>query len=272
MKKRNILYTISLGILIVASACNDGKNGQQGQTPQAMPFPVVTAPTKTVTSFSSYPTSIEGIVNSEVRPKISGYITHVLVDEGQKVKKGQILFKIETQTLNQDAAAARANVSAAQVEVDKLKPLVEKNIISNVQLETAKAKLAQAKAGYNSIAASIDYANIKSPVDGHVGAIAFRTGALVSPNDPTPLTTVSETKEVYAFFAMNERDYLSFIQNAKGETLSEKIENFPPVELQLVNDDIYAEKGTIETVTGQIDPSTGTVSFRALFKNPNQIG
>lgn len=271
MKKRNILYAISLGILMVNSACSDGKTGQQAQSQQAMPFPVVTAPAKTVTSFSSYPTSIEGIVNSEVRPKISGYITQVLVDEGQKVKKGQILFKIETQTLNQDAAAARANVNAAQVEVDKLKPLVEKNIISNVQLETAKAKLAQAKAGYNSIAASIDYANIKSPVDGHVGAIAFRTGALVSPNDPTPLTMVSETKEVYAFFAMNERDYLSFIQNAKGETLSEKIKNFPPVELQLVNDEIYAEKGTIETVTGQIDPSTGTVSFRALFKNPNGI-
>lgn len=258
-----------LTVIIMASCGND--NASQQQMGQAMPFPVVTVPTKTVTSFTSYPASIEGIVNSEVRPKISGYITQVLVDEGQKVKKGQILFKLETQTLNQDAAAGRANVNAAQVEVDKLIPLVEKNIISNVQLETAKAKLAQAKAGYNSIAASIDYANIKSPVDGHVGAIAFRTGALVSPNDPTPLTTVSDTKEVYAFFAMNERDYLDFIQTAKGETLSEKIKNFPPVELHLVNDDIYAEKGTIETVTGQIDPSTGTVSFRAVFKNPNRF-
>lgn len=274
MKKKNSIYSLSfvLGAILLFSACGNDKNApQQAMAQQAQHLPVVVVPTKTVTSFTAYPASIEGIVNSAVRPKISGYITQVLVDEGQKVKKGQILFKLETQTLNQDAAAGRANVNAAQVEVDKLIPLVEKNIISNVQLETAKAKLAQAKASYNSIAASIDYANIKSPVDGHVGAIAFRTGALVSPNDPTPLTTVSNTEEVYAFFAMNERDYLNFIQTAKGETLSEKIKNFPPVALQLVNDEIYAEKGTIETVTGQIDPTTGTVSFRAVFKNPNRV-
>ncbi len=161
-----------------------------------------------------------------------GYITQVLVDEGEKVSKGQTLFKLETEALSQDAGAARANVNAAQVEVDKLKPLVEKGIISPVQLETAKARLEQAKAGYSSIAASIGYANIKSPVDGYVGAINFREGALVSPGDPTPLTTVSDIDEVYAFFSMNERDYLNFIQDAEGASLSEKIENFPPVQLQ----------------------------------------
>src|SRR5690606_10207526 len=169
MKNTYLSFILSFALFIFFFSCVD----RQAQAPpQALPFPVVTAPSKTVTSFSSYPTSIEGIVHSEVRPKISGYITHVAVDEGGTVKKGQILCTIETRALDQDAAAATASVIAAQVEVDKLKPLVEKNIISNVQLETAKAKLAQAKAGYNSIAASIDYANIKSPVDGHVGAIA----------------------------------------------------------------------------------------------------
>src|SRR5690606_21301372 len=138
-------------------------------------------------AYTTYPTSLEGIVDSEVRAKTSGYITHVLVDEGQKVKKGQTLFTLETQSLSQDAAAAKANVNAAQVEVDKLKPLVEKNIISAVQLETAKAKLAQAQSGYNSIAANIGYATIKSPVDGYVGAIPFREGALISPTSQVPL-------------------------------------------------------------------------------------
>mgnify|MGYP003645160829 CR=1 FL=1 len=256
-------------VFALISCGNKEETQQQAQGPA--PFQVTEIPQQTVVGYNTYPTSIEGVNNSEVRAKISGYITDVLVDEGQQVKKGQTLFKLETQALSQDAAAAKANVNAAQVEVNKLKPLVEKNIISSVQLETANAKLLQAQSAYNSIGANIDYANIKSPVDGHVGAIAFRTGALVSPNDPTPLTTVSETREVYAFFAMNERDYLNFIQIAKGETLSEKIKNFPPVELQLVNDEIYDEKGTIETVTGQIDPSTGTVSFRAVFKNPNRF-
>ncbi len=224
-----------------------------------------------MTGYISYPVSIEGTVNSAVRAKVPGYITEVLVDEGQKVRKGQILIRLETESLSQEAGAAKANVNAAQVEVNKLEPLVEKGIISSVQLETAKARLEQAKAGYSSIAASIGYATIKSPVDGHVGAINFREGALVSPGDPTPLTTVSDTDEVYAFFSMNEREYLNFMQTSPGDNLTEKISNFPAVQLQLVNDKIYEEEGKIETVTGQVDPSTGTVSFRALFPNPTNI-
>tara|TARA_R100000935_G_scaffold3137_1_gene8270 strand:- start:4249 stop:5361 length:1113 start_codon:yes stop_codon:yes gene_type:complete len=266
MKKLSYFGFILSTFLLIS--CGDKPAGQ-AQVQGPAPFPVIEIPKRTVTGYTSYPVSIEGTVNSAVRAKVPGYITNVLVDEGQKVNKGQTLFTLETEALTQDAGAARANVNAAQVEVDKLQPLVEKNIISNVQLETAKARLAQAKAGYNSVAASIGYATIKSPVDGYVGTIDFREGALVNAN--TALTTVSAIDEVYAFFGMNEGDYLNFILSAEGETLSEKIENMPPVELQLVNGEIYEEKGEIETVSGQIDPSTGTVSFRAVFPNPNRI-
>ena len=258
---------LSLFFLI---SCQENQQGQQ-QAPRPASYPVVEVPLKTVTAYTSYPVSIEGTVNSAVRAKVSGYITAVLVDEGEAVKKGQTLFRLETEALSQDAGAARANVNAAQVEVDKLNPLVEKGIISKVQLETAQARLAQAQASYNSIVASIGYATIKSPVDGYVGSIPFRQGALVSPNDPTPLTTVSDTDNVYAFFAVNERDYLNILQTTEGNTLSEKIKNFPPVELQLVNGEIYEQKGKIETVTGQVNTSTGTVSFRATFPNPNRL-
>lgn len=267
MKKLHYFGFIFSTLLFIS--CQDNPEAQQAQGPT--PYPVIEVPTRTVTGFTSYPVSIEGTVSSAVRAKGSGYITRVLVDEGQKVNKGQTLFTLETESLTQDAGAARANVNAAQVEVDKLQPLVDKGIISSVQLETAKAGLAQAQANYNSVAANIGYATIKSPVDGYVGAISFREGALVSPGDPTPLTTVSDIEEVYAFFAMNERDYLNFLQETPGENISEKLENIPPVELQLVNGEIYAEKGKIETVTGQIDRSTGTVSFRARFPNSSGI-
>lgn len=267
MKKINFIGLIFCVFLIIS--CQDQNGGQQqaGETP----FPVIEVPLRTVTGYTSYPVSIEGTVNSAVRAKVPGYITQVLVDEGEQVRKGQTLFKLETESLSQDAGAAQANVNAAQVEVNKLEPLVEKGIISSVQLETAKARLQQAKAGYNSIAASIGYANIKSSVNGYLGAINFREGALVSPGDPSPLTVVSDIDEVYAFFSMNEKDYLNFIQNAEGENISEKINNFPPVELQLVNGEIYSEKGEIQTITGQVDPTTGTVGFRAIFPNPNRI-
>ena len=254
-------------------SCGSDQNSQAQAAPgnQVLPYPVTEVPTKTLTGYTSYPVSIEGIVNSEVRAKVTGYITDVLVDEGAKVKKGQLLFKLETQSLNQDAEAAKANVNAAQVEVDKLKPLVEKNIISEVQLETAKAKLQQAKSSYNSITANIGYANIKSPVDGYVGSIRLREGALVSPTSQAPLTTVSDISKVYAYFSLNESDYLNFLQNNKGETVEERISNMPKVQLKLANGTIYNEEGKIETINSQVNENTGTVSFRAIFNNPARL-
>src|SRR5688500_14123498 len=197
-------YPVFILSVILLASCREAKKAQQAPPPVALP--VVEVPLKTVTSYVAYPVSVEGTVNSAVRAKVAGYVTAVLVDEGQRVRRGQTLFKLETQALTQEAGAARANVNAAQVEVNKLKPLVEKGIISQVQLETAEARLAQARANYNSITASLGYATIKSPIDGYIGAINFRQGALVSPADPIPLTTISDVDEVYAFFAMNERD------------------------------------------------------------------
>jgi membrane fusion protein (multidrug efflux system) len=268
MNKVKYIPVILASVFLLISCGNDEKTNEP-QGPKA--FPVVEIPTKTVTSYQTYPTSIEGIVNSEVRAKIAGYITDVLVDEGQQVKKGQLLFRLETQSLNQDAAAAKANVHAAQVEVDKLQPLVEKNIISNVQLESAKAKLQQAQSSYNSINANINYANIKSPVDGFVGSIRLRKGALVSPSNDDPMTTVSDISDVFAYFSMNEKDYLDFIQNAEGKDIAEKIKKLPKVQLFLANGSLYQEDGTIETINSQINTSTGSISFRAIFNNPSRL-
>lgn len=258
-------------IVIGIVSCNENAQSEGIPAEGSNSVPVIEIPTRTVTSYNSYPATIEGTINSAVRAKVSGYITRVLVDEGERVKRGQTLFTLETETLSSDAAAARAEVNAAQVEVDKLKPLVEKNIISPVQLQTAEARLAQAQSRYNSIAANIGYATIKSPVDGNVGAINYRSGALVSPTDPLPLTTVSQTEEVYAFFSMNEEDYFEFLENSQGNNLNEKIDNFPKVKLMLAGEREYEHEGEIKTVNAQVNPQTGTVNFRATFPNPEGI-
>lgn len=267
MKK--IIYSGLIYCLIFLVSCDQKEQQDSEAAPVALP--VVKVPLKDITTYTSYPVSIEGTTTSAVRAKVAGYITAVLVDEGEKVKKGQTLFKLETESLTADAGAAKSNVNAARIEVEKLKPLVEKGIISEVQLKTAEARLAQAEASYKSVSANIDYATIASPINGYVGAIPYRLGALVNPADPTPLTTVAAIDEVYAYFAMNETDYLNFIQTTAGKDLSEKIKNFPPVTLELVNGALYEQKGEITTVTGQINPSTGTVQFRATFPNPNRI-
>lgn len=274
MTKLNIMLKSILAVLLfLAVGCGegDGQGGGQGSGQPTPYFSVTEIPLRTVTAYTTYPAAIEGIVNSEVRAKVSGYITDVLVDEGQKVRRGQTLFRLETQSLTQDAAAAEANVNAAQVEVDKLKPLVEQGIISAVQLETAKAELQRAKSSYSSINANIGYANIKSPVDGYVGQIRLRRGALVSPTNTDPLTTVADISKVYAYFAMNERDYITFLKDAEGEGISEIIENLPKVELVLPDGSIYEKEGIIETINSQVSSQTGAVSFRAIFENPKRL-
>ncbi|AIZ40809.1 MULTISPECIES: efflux RND transporter periplasmic adaptor subunit [Cellulophaga] len=272
MRHNKLLTILALTLLLVVSSCGD--NGEQKAAAPEGPapsFPVVTMQTKTVTGYQEYPANIEGIVNSDVRAKVSGYIQKVLVDEGQKVRKGQVLFKLETQSLSQDAGAAKARINVAQVEVNKLIPLVEKNIISPVQLETAKANLAQAQANYSSVSASVGYATIKSPVDGYVGSINFREGALISPGDSKPLTTVSEISQVYAFFSFNEAQYIDLLQRSEGTTKAERIKNSPDLSLVLANGKIYSETGRIQTSTGQINENTGTIKIRAAFDNPNEI-
>ncbi|MDG5490870.1 efflux RND transporter periplasmic adaptor subunit [Psychroserpens sp. SPM9] len=267
--KLNIIASLS-AFLVIVSCGNSEQNKSAAEAPIPT-YPVTQLESKTVTGFTEYPATIEGIVNSDVRAKTSGYIEKVFVDEGQKVHKGQALFKLETQSLSQDAGAAKALVNVAQVEVNKLIPLVEKNIISPVQLETAKANLEQAKANYSSVAANIGYATIKSPIDGYVGAINFREGALISPSDTTPLTTVSEIDQVYAFFSFNEAQYIDHLQRSEGKSKAERIKNSPDLTLILANGKEYSEKGRIQTSTGQINQSTGTIQIRAAFNNPNEI-
>ncbi|HLS31921.1 MAG TPA: efflux RND transporter periplasmic adaptor subunit [Flavobacteriaceae bacterium] len=264
-----VFLTIALSLISCGNP-QDQNAQMQGQQ-QATPVVTVKIHTDSATTYKRYSTRIEGIINSDARPKISGYITDVLVDEGEKVKKGQVLFRLETESLSEEASAAQANINAAQVQVNQLKPLVEKDIVSENQLATAQAKLSQAKASYQSIKANIGYATVRSPVDGFVGEIRKRRGNLVSPSDPKPLTVVTEISQVYAYFSMNEKDYLNFLKTAEGETRAEKIENMPEVTLVLANGDEYEHKGKIQTINSQIDKETGTVSFRAIFDNPNQL-
>lgn len=290
----NKLILLSIAALSLAS-CKKEEPKQEA----AKPYPVVKVESRNITGYQTFPASIQGKVNNDVRAKIQGYITQVLVDEGQYVTKGQPLFRLETNTLNETAAAAKAGVgaaqsniaaaqaavNAAQVEVNKLRPLVDKKIISSVQLQTAQANLAQAQAqvqqakaareqasaNYKGAAANVDYSIIRAPISGVVGKLPLRVGSLVGPSDQTALTTVSDTSEIYAYFSMNEKEYFDFLEKSTGATMPEKIKNIPMVELELANGSLYPEKGRVEAITGQIDPTTGTIQFRVSFTNASKL-
>ena len=267
MKKNSIC---TLFVLLVLASCGK-KEEQQMQASKAAPFPIETVTLQDAVVYQEYTANLEGQQNVEIRPKVSGFIQKIYVDEGQVVRKGQLLFKLETQTLNQDASAAKAMIQAAQVEVDRLKPLVDRKIISNVQLETAKAKLAQAKSAYGSIASNIGFGTIVSPVNGVIGSLPFREGSLVNSTSEMPLTTVSDTKMVRAYFSMNEKQLLFFNKTFKGQTTAEKLKNAPQVSLLLIDDSEYDQKGKLATMNGLVNSATGTTQFRAEFPNPQGL-
>ena len=272
MKKLSIIGIIS-ATLLLSSCFGTSEKPSQGAAVSSPPsLKVGELKKQDLTVYTEFSTTLEGKQNVEIWPKVSGFVQEVYVEEGQKIKKGQLLFKLETQTLNQDANAAKASVSVAEVEVSKLKPLVDKGIISEVQLETAKAKLEQAKASYQSVASNIGYARITSPVDGYIGEIPFKIGALVSSAMGKPLTTVSDISEVRAYFSLNEKELLklkeSMPKNAKNLM---DIEKAPKVTLIMINGEEYAESGKIAMINNIINSTTGSVTARADFDNKSNL-
>lgn len=268
------LITLSMG------ACA-GQQSQQGSGINELAVIQVEAASTTLNS--SYPATIEGRQDVEIRPQISGFITKVCVDEGDFVRKGQLLFLIDSVQYKAAADAAEAavkvaeaNVATARLTVRTKTELADKNIISQYDLQTAQntlasaeANLAQAKAQLVNARNNLSYTRIVSPSNGIVNTIPYRIGSLVSASIVTPLTTVSDISNMYVYFSMTEKQLLNFTR--EGGTMAQLINSFPEVELMLVDGTMYKEKGKVETISGAIDKTTGSVRMRATFPNDKNI-
>jgi membrane fusion protein (multidrug efflux system) len=285
MKKTISQLTLFATTILLFSACGNQKEKEAAAAaaaPPAQSYPVFKITPKSATLNSDYPATLQGQQNIEIRPKIDGYIDHIYVDEGSVVRKGQLLFRLSApqyaQEVNNTKAAissAEADVAAAELQVNKTRPLVDKDIISHYELESAqytlktrKAALAQARAGLANAKTNLGYTTITSPVNGVVGTIPYRLGSLITATTAQPLTTVSNIGKVYAYFALNEKQLLDFSRTVKGTTLEQKLKNTPPVSLILSDGSAYPEKGRVETISGLINTETGSASYRATFPNP----
>lgn len=283
MNKQSFLGILAASILITSCGKKD-KSAEAGAAPQIKEYKTVTIQPESATLNSDFPASIQGQQNIEIRPRVEGYIDKIYVDEGAVVKAGQPLFKIsapeyeqQVRTATASIKSAQAELSAAKLAVNKVKPLVEKGIISKYDLESAQytyesamASVAQANAALVNAKTNLGYTTVTSPVSGVVGSIPFRLGSLVSSNTAEPMTTVSSIGNVYAYFAMNEKTLLNFTKDAGG-SLNQKIKSMPAVSLLLSDGSAYDLKGNIETVNGLINTETGTVNVRARFPNPKGI-
>ena len=276
--------TLTAGIFGIGccllSSCG-GKSASAGAASAHAPEIAVITVEPTDAEFQcSYPATIKGKTDIAIRPQVTGFITAVHVDEGQRVHQGQPLFTIDqvqfqaaVDQAEANVNSARSAVSTAEITEQNKKHLLEKNIISNTewqlaanQLAQARAALAQAEAALVTARKNLSYTVVKAPSEGVVGTIPNREGSLASPTSAQPLTTISDNSQVYAYFSMSERDLLELTDG--GASVNERIGALPAVKLQLADGSIYPVEGRVATLSGMIDNTTGAASARALFDNP----
>ncbi len=232
---------------------------------------------------TAYSATIRGRQDIDIYPQVSGMIEKLCVSEGQKVRRGQVLFIIDQvpykaalKTAIANVEAAKAGLATAELTYNSAKELYAQKVVSEFNLKTsqntyltAKAQLSQAEAQEISARNNLSYTEVKSPSDGVIGMLPYRVGALVGPSIPQPLTTVSDNSEMYVYFSMTENQLLGMTR--QYGTMDEALANMPEVELQLNDKSIYDIKGKIESISGVIDRQTGTVGVRAVFPNESRL-
>lgn len=235
------------------------------------------------TLYTDYAATLRGQQTVEIRPQIQGVITDILINEGAAVRKGQLLFVIDQvpykaalETAQANVKSAEARLQTARLTAESKEALFREHVVSEFDRQTAvnqlleaEADLALAKAEETNARNNLSYTEIKSPVDGVASMIPYRVGALVDSNISEPLVTVSDDKQIYAYFSMAENQVQSMIR--QYGSLEEAVENMPDVELLLGDGSTYGHPGRIDAISGTIDEGTGAVSMRAVFPNPGHL-
>lgn len=279
MNYRKGYLALSLTAAAVLYSCGSGNSQENAPQVQALPTDFIRVETGNEDVSTGYPGSIEGQDNVEIKTQVTGYLQAVYVKEGQYVNKGQTLFRISpsvyNEQVNMNKAALKSALAAqetARLEVEKLKPLVEGKVVSDMQLKTAQAsykaasaQVAQAQSSLGSSKINADFTQIKAPVSGYIGRIPNRVGNLISPSDQSPLTTLSDITRVNVYFSMNEADFIAYSRAAASE------QNPENVELILADGSTYSYKGKLENASGNFDRNTGSIQMKAVFQNPEKL-
>lgn len=274
MKKLHFLF-----LILALYSCSD--KPAAGPNAPAPSLPVLQIANSTATTYQEYPAAVEGTTDVEIRPQVSGTLDKLYVEEGAFVNAGTPLFKINEAPYREKLNNARSNLLAvqgaaanAEIEVNKLKPLVINKVVSDYQLKIAESNLkiaqanvGQAKADIAAAQINLGYTLIKAPVSGYIGRLKKKGGSLVGPADTEALTQLSDVRNVHVYFSLAENDFVNFKEQYPGGTLEDKIKKLPPVSLVLGNNKEYEEKGKIDIIDGQFDKNTGAITIRANFPN-----
>lgn len=284
IKQRIIIAALLLASTYALQSCGNAKNNEQQQNETVQAEVISLQPTNAVID-QTFPASLQGKDNVQLRPQISGYIDKIYVDEGAFVHAGQALFRINASVYREQKntalaslAIAKSQLASAQLELDKYKVLTENKVVADFQYQKAKTNYENAKAAVKqqqTLVASADvnlgFSEVKAPVSGYIGRIPNRLGALVGPNDAQPLTTLSQVNEIYAYFSLPENEILKINASRPGNTLIKKLKSFQNLALLLADGKPYNHPGKIDMMDGQFDATTGSVTLRASFPNPESL-
>jgi len=268
-----IIYAFLLSLLV---SCNDAVLEESSEPEN---YELLTVDTQDYTINTEYPASIKGNQDIRIIPRVEGYLLGVYVKEGDRVKAGQLLFRIDDATYRAALESAKANVQMmtaaldkAQLEYNGKKTLHDKKVISDFELSlaesdlgVAKANLAAANATLTSASNDLSYTEIRSPSDGVVGRIPYRKGDLVGPTTQDGLTVVADNQLMRVYFSMSENRAMEYISEYKS--LAEAVKNMPELKLMFPNGKFYEQTGRVESISGVIDERTGAVSVCAIFDN-----
>lgn len=255
--KRFIYATLVIGVALI-SACNAKEEPKKESTVFQ-----VTSPLQTDTLvLKEYVAQIQSINHIELRSQERGYLQKIFVDEGQFVKKGQMMFKIMPTLFQAEMQKAKAELNFAEIEYNNTKSLADNNIVSPNELALSKAKLNKAKAELALAQTHLDLTEIKAPFDGIMDRFHTRLGSLIDEGEL--LTTLSDNSKMWVYFNVPEAEYLNYIQKAKSSGAVK-------LQLQMANKAIFDQLGVVETIEADFNNETGNIAFRATFPNPKRI-
>ncbi len=249
---------MSLCALLCYTSCESTKEEKEEETKF-----LVTAPLKKDTSITrEYVCQIHAIQHIELRALERGYLENIFVDEGQFVKKGQLMFQIMPNLYNAEMQKAQAEANFAEIEFQNTKRLTDSNIVSINELALAKAKFDKAKAELSLAQVHLGFTEVKAPFDGIMDRFNVRLGSLLDEGEL--LTTLSDNSKMWVYFNVPEAEYLNYKSKIKKDSLMK-------VNLLMANNQLFDYSGVVETIEADFNNETGNIAFRATFANPKSL-
>lgn len=254
---KNISIVICLSVLFNTSCRHDEREKHEDTK-----FSVTSPVRKDTLVYHEYVCQIRSVQHIELRALERGYLQKIYVDEGQAIKKGQMMFQIMPMIYEAEMKKAKAEVNFAEIEYLNTKSLADSNIVSPNELALSNARLNKAKAELSLAQAHLDFTKIRAPFDGIMDRFHVRQGSLLDEGEL--LTTLSDNSKMWVYFNVPEAEYLDYITSVKSEKPQ-------VVRLQMANGHSFEYTGVVETIEADFNNETGNIAFRAVFPNPKGI-